>query len=91
MTKMKTYRCKHAVEALRWTDTAENREAFSAWFEKHGAVFETRGPIALLPDLITRAGSDTDRVDPGEWIIYTDDGFIALEDELFRRDYEEVA
>ena len=87
---MKTYRCKHAVEAMRWTDTDANREEFATWFEKHGAVFETHGPIALLPDLITRADFDTNRVEPGEWIIFSDDEFIAMEDELFRDDYEEI-
>ena len=92
---MKTYRCKHAVEAMRWTDTDKNREAFAAWFEKHDAVFETRGPIALLPDLMTRASNDgslcdTDRVEPGEWIIFSDGAFIAMEDELFTDDFEEV-
>lgn len=87
---MKTYRCKHAVEAMRWTDTDADREAFATWFEKHGFMFETRGPTALLPDLITRAGCDTDRVEPGEWIVFSDGEFIALEDEMFRADYEET-
>ena len=87
---MKTYRCKHAVEAMRWTDTDENREAFAAWFEKHDAVFETRGPIALLPDLITRGGCDTASVEPGEWILFSDGEFIAMEDEMFTAEYEEI-
>lgn len=87
---MKTYRCKHAVEAMRWTDTDENREAFATWFENHNVMFETRGPIALLPDLITRAGCDTDRVEPGEWIVFSDGEFIALDDERFLADYEET-
>lgn len=87
---MKTYRCKHTVEAIRWTDTDEDRERFAAWFEQHGAVFETRGPIALLPDVITRGDGDHDRVVPGEWIVWMDDEFIAMEDELFVDQYEEA-
>ena len=43
---MKAYRCKHRVEAMRWTDTDEDREKFSEWLEKHGAMFETNGRIA---------------------------------------------
>jgi hypothetical protein len=87
---VKTYRCKHAVEAQRWTDTDENREAFATWFEKHDALFETRGPIALLPDLQTRSDGDHNRVEPGEWILYSDGEFIVMEDDLFTRDYEEA-
>lgn len=79
---MKTYRCKHAVEAMQWIDTDENREAFAAWFEKHGAMFETRGPEVVLPEEGT--------VKEGEWILYSDGEFLAMEDELFRGDYEEV-
>lgn len=88
---MKTYRCKHAVEAMRWTDTDEDREAFSEWFDKHGAVFETRGPIALLPDADPSPDGNHNHVQPGEWILFSDGEFIALEDELFTGDYEEVA
>lgn len=79
---MKAYRCKHAVEAMRWTDTDGNREAFAAWFEKHDAAFETRGHVVVLPE----GGG----VDEGEWILYSDGEFIAMEDELFTDDYEEV-
>jgi len=87
---VKNYRCKHAVEAMRWTDTDADREAFATWFEKHGVMFETRGPIALLPNLMTRDDCDTDRIQPGEWVVFSDGEFIALEDELFRADYEET-
>ena len=81
---MKSYRCKHAVEAMCWTDTDENREAFATWFEKHDAVFETRGPIACLPD------GNHSHVAPGEWIVWMDGEFVAMEDELFTDAYEEV-
>ena len=91
---MKKYRCKHAAEALRWTDTDADREAFSAWFEKHDAVFETRGPIALLPSLQTRGtgdeAGDTYDVKPGEWIVFSDGEFIAMEDWQFHDMYEEA-
>lgn len=87
---MKIYRCKHAVEAMRWTDTDEGREAFAEWFEKHDAMFETIGPIALLPDLITREDCDTNRVEPGEWIVWSDGEFLAMDDQTFTADYEEA-
>lgn len=80
---MKHYRCKHAVEAMRWSDTDENREAFAAWFEKHDSVFETRGPLVCMPEGGT--------VSEGEWILFSDNEFIAMEDDLFTGDYEEVA
>jgi hypothetical protein len=80
---MKTYRCKHTVEAMRWADTDENREAFTAWFEKHDAAFQTRGSEVMLPEEGT--------VREGEWILFSDNEFIAMEDELFRDDYLEMA
>ena len=88
---MTTYRCRHAVEARRWTDTDEDREAFATWFEKHDAMFVTRGPIALLPDLQARDDRDTYDVKPGEWIVFMDGEFVAMEDESFVDQYEEVA
>jgi hypothetical protein len=101
---MKQYRCKHAAEAQRWTDTDADREAFSAWFEAHDAVFETRGPIALLPSLQTRGSAatsyathdvaahsyDTHDVQPGEWVVFSDGEFIAMEDWQFHDMYEEA-
>lgn len=83
---MKTYRCKHAVEALRWIDTDKNREAFADWFDAHGTLFETRGPIVLLP----RGDDPPDRATPGEWVLWMDNEFVALEDEFFSREYEEI-
>jgi len=83
---MKTYRCKHAVEAMRWMDTDADREAFSTWFEKHDVMFVTRGPIALMPD----EHGDHHDVQPGEWILFSDGEFIAMEDDLFWDTYEEV-
>ena len=80
---MKTYRCKHAVEAMRWFDTDESREIFAAWFESHGQVFETQGPIACL--------SNGDHADPGLWIVYSDGEFLMMDEEMFRDQYEEVA
>lgn len=50
MTKPFKYRCRHAVEAMRWQDTDANREAFAQWFEDNDAMFETRGPVVVLPD-----------------------------------------
>lgn len=82
---MKTYRCKQAVEALRWTDTDANRETFAAWFEKHGFMFETRG--AVVVSLWSGTASE------GDWILYFDDDdhFVPMSDTKFREAYEEVA
>lgn len=81
-SQVTAYRCKHAVEAMRWTDTDQMREQFAAWFEKHDKVFETRGPVVVLPEEGTAS--------EGAWILYSDGEFIAMEDDLFRDDYEEV-
>lgn len=80
---MNTYRCKHTVEAAQWHDTDENREAFASWFEKHDAMFETRGPIVVLPE--------EGEVAPGDWILLFDDGeFVPMTDDEFRTEYESV-
>lgn len=78
---MKTYRCKHAVEAAQWIDTDANRKAFSDWFAEHDVEFETRGSVVIVDGL---------EIDEGEWILIDRDGdFIVLDDQEFRRDYEE--
>ena len=81
---MKTYRCKHAVEAMRWTDTDESREAFAAWFDNHDAPFETRGSEVVLPE--------GEVVTEGEWIIALADGaFLVMADEGFTALFKEGA
>jgi len=79
---MKSYRCKHAVEAKRWMDTDENRESFALWFEEHDAVFETRGPVIVLPE--------EGEVTEGEWVVYSDDEFLVMSEDMFLETYEEV-
>lgn len=81
-TRVKTYRCKHAVEAMQWKDTDANRAAFATWFEKRGAMFETRGPEVVLPEEGT--------VVEGEWILFSDDEFIVMDDAMFRDTYVEA-
>ena len=88
---MKTYRCKHTVEALRWTGTDADREAFSDWFDGHGVLFETAGSNVLLPDISPRDEGDHNRVEPGEWVAWMDGEFVAMGDEEFVDQYEEVA
>jgi hypothetical protein len=88
---VKTYRCKHTVEALRWTDTDADRTAFSDWFDGHGVLFETVGPIVLLPDISPRDEGDHNRVEPGEWVVWMDGEFVAMGDEEFADTYEVVA
>ena len=80
---LKSYRCNHAIEAMRWVDTAVNREAFAAWFKTHDARFETRGPEIVLPDF------DGVAVE-GEWILFSDGEFIVMDDEMFTDTYEEI-
>lgn len=86
---LKTYRSKHPVEALRWTDTDENREQFTEWFDRHDAMFETYGAELVLPD--PRDGM-LHRVSVGYWIIRDPDRdeFIAMADPLFIATYEET-
>ena len=83
---MKTYRYRHAIEALRWTDTDAKRAECSTWFEKHDAVFETRGPEAVLPE--------GDVATEGDWILFSDvtrrGEFTTLTDEEFRFNFAEI-
>jgi hypothetical protein len=80
---VKTYRSKHGIEAMRWTDTEANREAFAAWFEKHDARFETRGSEVVLPDFDDVAVERT-------WIVFSLGQFIVMDDEAFANCYEEI-
>jgi hypothetical protein len=79
---LKSYRCKHAIEAMRWTDTDANREAFAAWFETHDARFETHGPEVVLPE--------EGVVAENEWIVFSDGEFLVMDDEMFTDTYEEI-
>ncbi len=83
---MKLYRSKHAVEAMQWTDTDENREAFAAWFEHHDEEFSTIGCVVEMPD-----NSNHWYAMPTNWIVRVYDiGWRVLADEQFRAEYEEV-
>jgi hypothetical protein len=79
------YRSKHLVEALRWTSTDENREQFSAWFDRHGALFETRGTEIVLPE--QEAGLRA-LITVGDWILCTNGDFVAMSDQLFTDLYD---
>jgi hypothetical protein len=86
---VKTYRKKHTLEALRWTNTDESREQFTEWFERQGAMFETRGPAIVLPE---EEHGVRPLISEGCWILYcnTREGFFAMSDELFTETYEAV-
>lgn len=82
---VRVYRSKHLVEALRWTNTDENREQFAAWFDRHGALFETRGAEIVLPE--QEAGLRA-LITVGDWILCTDGDFVAMSDQLFTDLYD---
>ena len=84
------FRCKHAVEAMRWIDTDANRELFTDWFEREDRMFVTRGPVVVLPDTgsIGDGFSIGGDVPEGQWIVLMDGEFVAMDDEIFHESYE---
>lgn len=74
------YHCKHKVEAMRWIDTDENREKFYDWFHVHDVLFQTHGPEIVMPE--------GDRIPEGEWVLWSHDEFITMDDESFTECYE---
>lgn len=76
---LRSYRCKHVVEAMRWFDT--DREAFAAWFDVHDQMFETRGSVIVLPD-------ECGEVQEGEWVLWSDGEFLVMDDDSFILNYE---
>jgi len=85
----RTYRHKHAVEAMRWTDTDEDREHFADWFEDHDAEFETCGRIVWMPDNLTL--NHRYRAFVGEWIVWTGEAFVVMSHARFCNTYEEIS
>lgn len=71
---------RHVIEALRWTNTDKNRAQFTAWFDRHGAVFETFGTEIVLPE---QEGGLQALVTIGDWILCADGNFAAMSDRLF--------
>lgn len=92
LSAVKTYRRKHAVEALRWTGSDENREQFSVWFERHGAMFETRGAEIAMQDagLHALSGGLRALIPVGDWILWAHGDFVTMSDQLFTDIYEEM-
>ena len=86
---MKIYRCAHTVEAMCWTDANRDRERFTARFKSHNAAFETCGSNALLPYDSAITDKDFSRVKPGEWIVWLDNEFVVMDNELFIDQYSE--
>jgi hypothetical protein len=74
------------VEAVRWEDTPECREIMSRWFEKHGDVFLTNGPVAI----IWTEEHDHVRLDVGDWVIHNGNDWVAMTDDVFTSCYEEI-
>jgi hypothetical protein len=69
---------------LRWTNTDENREQFAAWFDRHGAMFETRGTEIVLPE---QEADLRALITVGDWILCTGGDFVAVSDQLFTNLY----
>jgi hypothetical protein len=82
----RVYRPKGQVEAVRWVDTPECREAMARWFEKHGDVFVTNGPVAIIPT----DEHDEVRLDVGGWVVHNGDDWVAMTDDVFTSCYEEI-
>ena len=84
---MTRYRCKHAVEAMRWTD--ESHVEFCRWHDEHANkmafVQNTHGG----PGLVVRLGDEWSVMRLGEWLVYRDGEFLVMDDEQFRETYEE--
>lgn len=85
----RTYRCRTIIEALRWGGTDEDREQFTAWFARHGVLFETRGAEAVLP--AHEEGLQA-LVSVGDWILYDEDAaaFVGISNDSFVILYEEI-
>ena len=77
----RSYKCKHTVEAMRWLDTDEDREALAAWFDVHDQMFETRGSVIVLQD-------ECGEVQEGEWVLWSDGEFLVMDDDSFTSNYE---
>lgn len=67
------------IEAAQWIDTDDARHAFADWFGRHDMMFETRGPVVALRDIM---------VNEGEWVaIDHDEQIMVLPDREFRQNY----
>ncbi len=85
---MKTYRCKHTVLAVKWTGLFDDLRPLSKWGEQRNIVIafvdDQPNPSSniklMLPNDIV--------VDPGEWVIYSDNNFIVMSEEDFKAEYE---
>ncbi len=81
----KVYRPREPVEAVRWVDTPECREVMARWFDKHGDMFVTYGPVAIIP-----TEEHEVRLDVGGWVIRIGDEWVAMTDDVFTWCYEEA-
>ena len=81
---MTRYRCKHAVEAMRWTGA--DRETFIAWHEKH-----TGATPWFRENQSASVWLNGWRLIPvGSWLVWSTGEFLVMDDEQFRETYEEV-
>lgn len=88
MSKINAYRCKHPVEAMRWDGTS--RELLTAWHEKHtGKTPWCRTSVACGELAVVYLGDAWREIEPGEWLVWSSDEFLVMDDEQFRETYEE--
>ena len=84
---MTKYRCKHAVEAMRWDGT--NQAAFATWYE--GLLGAGKKPwFTMFSEISVLCGDDFHMLKLGEWLVWSSGEFLVMDDEQFRETYEEV-
>lgn len=87
------YRCKHVVEAMRWTGDHDNRTAIAEWFASNG------GAGARLETCVDRLNSvatlsdefGSVEVPPGHWLVFTAGEFLVMDEASFAETYEPAA
>lgn len=83
MGDVKQYRCKHIVEAMRWTGVEV--AALTEWHElktRTDMCWTSFGaPFVLM-------GDERHAVSSGEWLVWSHGDFLVMGDEEFRETYE---
>ena len=84
---MKHYRCKHAVEAMRWDGTS--RELLTAWHETRSGLTPWFLENTSTPGAVSvRLGDTWHVLKPTEWLVWSSGEFLVMDDEQMRETYE---